>query len=345
MQIRKSFGYIDDHLETNCATKKLDLKMKFNTSHIIPKNFKIMTYNIWGLIRGKGDHLDFVKDTMVLRMEKISEIILEDDPDIVCLQEMTNTSYEYLSKLKSRYKYCLEPNLNTNINKKERNRDVEVFVYSKYCPKQMKIYSITGNLGYNNCFMILEFHNLVIFNCYLQAGSKYSPGHDISNNNNNIKHYSRCRSQQINIIRKQINKYNKPIIMLGDFNMHLDGKIDEWSELESLNKCNICDAWVKLNKQNNGFTEDTDINQMRWNIKFINKQVRFDGILYKNLEPTNIKLVGELPIVLNKLMTEKFKKYFVHDYELNKDKIRYYKDDLLALFPSDHFGISCNFNL
>ena len=50
-------------------------------------------------------------------------------------------------------------------------------------------------------------------------------------------------------------------------------------------------------------------------------------------------------IVLNKLMTEKFKKYFVHDYELNKDKIRYYKDDLLALFPSDHFGISCNFNL
>ena len=150
MQIRKSFGYIDDHLETNCTTKKLDLKMKFNTSHIIPKNFKIMTYNIWGLIRGKGDHLDFVKDTMVLRMEKISEIILEDDPDIVCLQEMTNISYEYLSKLKSRYKYCLEPNLNTNINKKERNRDVEVFVYSKYCPKQMKIYSITGNLGYNN---------------------------------------------------------------------------------------------------------------------------------------------------------------------------------------------------
>ena len=53
---------------------------------------------------------------MVLRMEKISEIILEDDPDIVCLQEMTDTSYEYLSKLKSRYKYCLEPNLNTNIN-------------------------------------------------------------------------------------------------------------------------------------------------------------------------------------------------------------------------------------
>lgn len=345
-KIRESFGYIDDHLESNCTTKKLDAKIIFNNSDVIPNTFKIMTYNIWGILRGieTNERLEFIKDTMKIRMDKISEIILEDDPDIVCLQEMTDASYEYLHKLKSKYKYCFEPDLNTKLNKHKRNRDVEVFIYSKYCPKKMKLYSINGNLGYNNCFMVLQFDNLVILNCYLQSGSKYSPGHNC-NHNNVTKHYSRCRLQQMNIIEKQIKKYKIPIVMVGDFNMHLDGDVNEWTELGALQKCKLDDAWLKLKKNENGFTEDTNINQMRWNMKFVDKQVRFDGIFYKRLYPININLIGATPILLNQVMTEKFKKFFVHDYESNKDKIKYYKDNMVALYPSDHFGLTCVFRL
>lgn len=345
--IRKSFGYIDDHLYTNCTKKKLDLKIIFDKHDLIPNKFKIMTYNIWGLVRGTGEKQDFVKQTMKLRMEKIRDIIIDDEPDIVCIQEMTNTSFEYLKDLKNKYKCCIEPNINSELNKCKRNRDVEVFIFSKYYPKMMKLYSINGNLGYDNCFMIIEFDNLIIFNCYLQSGSKYSPGHH--DNSDSIKQYSRCRAQQINIIKNHIKRYNKPIIVVGDFNTHLGGKINEWPELDILHKCKLKDTWIELKKTEEGYTEDTDINNMRWNIKFIHKKVRFDGILYKckrakhNIKPTDVKLLGTMPIILDNNMTELFKKYFINEIVNDTSEIRYQLDGKLALWPSDHFAISCSF--
>ena len=70
---------------------------------------------------------------------------------------------------------------------------------------------------------------------------------------------------------------------------------------------------INFLEKNNGFTENTDINTMRWNLKFQEKKVRFDGILYRSnkIYPIFCKIVGKKSVPLNKEMTQLFIKNFV----------------------------------
>jgi len=55
--------------------------------------------------------------------------------------------------------------------------------------------------------------------------------------------------------------------------------------LDLLKQMGFVDTYRQLNARDHGFTEDTDINYMRWNQKLIEKHFRYDAILYKEAHP------------------------------------------------------------
>jgi exonuclease III len=341
----ENFGYYTDNLHKRCNQIYLNHEYNENIYGDIPNEFKIVTYNIWGLFKkSNDDHANnFIKKTMEMRMKEVSNEITKNDPDIICFQEMTDITYQILNKeIGHKYAYKYEKDFNHEKVKLERNRDVEVCIFSKYPIKNTKIYGLSGNQRYNDSLMIAEFPNLIIFNCYLQSGSIFSPGQE-----NLWFHYSRCRIDQIREIKKIIDDIlkkdiNKPIIMLGDFNFHLDGDKKYWIETHEFNNF-LQDSWKKTNHNNDGFTENTDINRMRWNLKLHEKKVRYDGILYKNIIPLESHIIGNKPIKLNESDSEDFKKYILK----NNINLKYSPDDnkSLELFPSDHFGVITKFKL
>jgi exonuclease III len=339
----EKFGYFTENLHKRCNKIFLDYELKEDYNINVPNEFKILTYNIWGLFNETDNEQKnkFIKKTIEMRMVEVSKEILKNDPDIICFQEMTDITYKILDKeIGHIYQYKYEKNFSHQKLKINRNRDVEVCIFSKYPVKNIKLYGLMGNQKYNDSLIIAEFPNLIIFNCYLQSGSKYSPGQE-----DYYQHYSRCRVDQLKEIKKIINSYleidkNKPIILMGDFNFHLDGNKDEWIEINEINNF-MEDSWKKNNHSNNGFTENTDINRMRWNLKFHEKKVRYDGILFKNLKSQESKIIGNNPIKLNIEDTSNFIKYVLK----NNVNLKYSPEDnnCLELFPSDHFGVITKF--
>jgi tyrosyl-DNA phosphodiesterase 2 len=96
-------------------------------------------------------------------------------------------------------------------------------------------------------------------------------------------------------------------VILGDFNMrdNENGRI----------AAGYCDVWPALRPHEDGFTEDTSINLMRFDSKNKHRQVRFDRVLVKGpaWAPADIELVGTVPV----------------------------STALPRVFPSDHFGVRC----
>ncbi len=332
-------GYTKGNLNKRCFKLSLDYEKNNNTNNEINDEFKIMTLNVMGIIREGNDNEEYKYklDIIKKRMNKVVEEILNEEPDIICFQEMSNETYNVLfNGLKEEYKYIYEEDFNFDQDKiNSRNRDIEVCFFSKYQANKVKIYGLSGNLSYKCSLGILEFSNLVIYNCYLQAGSKYSVGQE-----DYQYHYLRCRMDQLAVIKKMI-KTNlvKNVIVTGDLNFDLGGDLNDWPELNKIKY--LKDAWKVLNKNDKGYTENTDINHMRWNMKFKEKKLRYDALLYRGkLKPIKTKLVCTNEIQLNKKESELFSKYFM---EKNADEklIKYsdYEKKLLSIFPSDHFGV------
>lgn len=338
----EAFGYFTNNLHKRCNNLYKDYEYISNTNNKLPEKFKILTYNIWGLIRKSynKDKAEFLMKILEIRMNAISEEIKKNNPDIICFQEMSNPAYSLLNKnLGSIYKYQYELNFDHESVSEKRNRNVEVYMFSKFPVNKINIYGLEGNQHYNDSFLVAEFDNIVIFNCYLQSGSKYSPGQE-----NYWYHYTRCRIDQLIKIKELMKNYDKTIILLGDFNFHLDGPFEEWAEIKEIKE--FQDSWKILNPDKDGFTENTDINHMRWNLKFQEKKLRYDGILFKNnktfLKPNFAQLIGIDPIILDQNMSQLFEKYFT---PCNKEKIKYYFDKLIAIHPSDHFGLLVEFRI
>ncbi len=96
-------------------------------------------------------------------------------------------------------------------------------------------------------------------------------------------------------------------VVLGDFNMR---DTENW-RIRSPYR----DVWPALRPGEDGFTEDTSINHMRYDMKDKHRQVRFDRVLVKGADwsPNRIDLLGTEPI----------------------------DDQMPRVFPSDHFGVEC----
>lgn len=117
---------------------------------------------------------------------------------------------------------------------------------------------------------------------------------------------SRLRGWQLRRIFTAL-KTSEDAAVLGDFNMRdaENGRI----------KPPYCDVWPALRPDEDGFTEDTSINLMRYDMKDKHRHVRFDRVLLTGSQwtATNIELLGTEPIAA----------------------------DLPRVFPSDHFGVEC----
>lgn len=120
------------------------------------------------------------------------------------------------------------------------------------------------------------------------------------------KSSARLRGWQLRRIFRAL-KYAENAVVLGDFNMR-DGE-------NSRIKPPYRDVWPELRPREDGFTEDTSINLMRYDMKDKHRHVRFDRVLLKGDQwvAEDIELLGTEPI----------------DAELPR------------VFPSDHFGVEC----
>ena len=341
----KEFAYIDDNLHNDCSSiEPIDIK-EYSDVEILPPNLKICTWNVWGLLKYREP---FMTWSLEKRINNIIDIILEENIDIVCFQEISTPVYHKLIERLGKIYHFYEEVIDTEKTKVERNRDLELLFISKYKAQKCTTFLLGGNLGYSNNLSILEFPNLVLFGCYLQAGSKYSPGQE-----KKWLHYSRCRSEQLDTIYNLSNMYtDKNKIILGDINFHLDGKLVDWPEIEILHQLKddgFIDSFRTLFSDIYtfpGYTEDTHINLMRYNSKFMEKQFRYDGILSKGLIPVDCKILGMNEIELTDDEIANMIEQFI--MVKNIDKVRWSNHDdqskhKLSLWPSDHFGIMCHF--
>jgi tyrosyl-DNA phosphodiesterase 2 len=120
------------------------------------------------------------------------------------------------------------------------------------------------------------------------------------------KRSARLRGWQLRRIFASL-RATENAVVLGDFNMRdsENGRI----------RTPYLDVWPALRPGEDGFTEDTSINLMRYDMKDKHRHVRFDRVLLKGdrWEATGIELLGTKPIAA----------------------------DLPRVFPSDHFGVEC----
>ncbi|MDF2583954.1 MAG: endonuclease, partial [Mycobacterium sp.] len=100
---------------------------------------------------------------------------------------------------------------------------------------------------------------------------------------------------------------DRDAVILGDFNLR-DAE-------NGILPAGYCDVWPALRPGEPGFTEDTTINHMRYDMEDKHRHVRFDRVLVKGdtWTPELIELLGREPI----------------------------SAALPRVFPSDHFGLRC----
>jgi hypothetical protein len=265
------------------------------------------------------------------------------------MQEMSEFAYHELAEpLISKYKFASEAPYpapgSTPLGKEGRNRSVEVYCLSRYQPSRIRVIGIQGVLDYKNSFMIVEYPNLVVFNLYNQAGSRKSPGQE-----DKWLHYSRCRYDILETIYDiMIAEFaDKNMILCGDFNFDLDGSRSEWPEIAMLRKIKrmgFVDTFRERNPRDPGFTEDTDINFMRWNQKLIEKKLRFDAVIARGpWFVRDSRMIGTEMELLDASGSAMFLEH-MSDYKHGEGKeLKGVTDGLIPINPSDHFGVLTKF--
>ena len=340
----KKYSYVETHLGRHCyftdATLKVDYDKSFPDGESVPATFSCLTYNIWGLARKEESKILFR-----LRQPLLEKTLRESGADLLCLQEMSEFSYKQLNGFIDEYKFASEIPYPAHGSRPipERNRSVDTYFLSKYTPSRITLYGLPGVLGYENCLLVVEYTNLVVFNLYNQAGSRSSPGQQ-----HKWIHYSRCRYDILQTIYDMIQRRykDKNSIICGDFNFHLDGTIEDWPELamiERFKEDGFMDTFRTVNPDDSGFTEDTDFNAMRWNQKLIEKHYRYDGILFKGAwKPTKSILIGREI----ECLTHEASEWFINTMSEGKntpDKLWYCKEKTIPINASDHFGVLTTF--
>lgn len=119
---------------------------------------------------------------------------------------------------------------------------------------------------------------------------------------------ARLRERQLGRVFGALRRAESAVV-LGDFNMR--------DSENGIITRPFRDLWPVLRPGEDGYTEDTSINLMRYDSKNKHRHVRFDRVLLKGdrWAPTDIELLGMEPL----------------------------SEDLPRVFPSDHFGVRCRF--
>ncbi len=287
------------------------------------QSIKVLSYNVFS-----GQDEKFSKE----RLDLTINIILDQKPDIICLQEATT---EFITKLNSHLSYYL-------YSKKESLNHEEIkivessgymAILSKFEIKEKILIYKGGYCDDGILKVILKTHDtfgfdLHVYNVHLSGGTYDKPKEVILT--------KRIRRMiELDILNRDLKDKNQCIIA-GDFNSDanctelcidapytLSDNTSSFPEVRfypSRQFDDIRDAWHELKPDDLGFTEDTELNSFR---KYLKKnqirQARYDQIYYryvgcifaKKIQLVGIEAIGET--------------------------------DGVTLFPSDHFGIMCTF--
>lgn len=308
--------YISNNLNTTDSVGKYNpITGEWEIKESKKEELRLATFNCLGLER-------FAKKTLLeKRLKYICEEFDKLNFDIICLQEVSKTVLDYFKKSSIIKKnYFLS---NSKVNWKFGGEQV-CLILSKIKPLTSYLYYLKGEHYYGLC--ILEYNSYLVASIYLQAGS-------VTSGLRNVKTYANCRSKQL---KASVNKIkaiakSKQFFILGDFNFDLDS---HGLEYVTLRKFNFVDLFREHNPNEEGFTEDTDRNSMRFNFKPIKKKVRYDAILAKNnVKIKECRIFGTNPIF--SISKSEFRKHTGKDPEIiNGDKVDW--------FLSDHFGVYCD---
>ena len=258
----------------NDITTRIELKYhtinNISYTQKFPYIIKIINWNIWGLIH------DFD-----VRMSYLIDEIKCLDADIICLQECNKLLIEKLhdANIDSIYHMTFKTTtfeLKLKTMDEIIENDLFCITLSKELPCEELYYALYGEHIFG--IVITKFNDFAIFNIHLQSGGIFS-------SNANQK-YHVCRSEQLKMIDILL-KEHENIFLMGDFNFDLNGDETVWIEKDVFNKIifhhKLIDVWRTLQPSLDGFTEDTDINIMRYNIKKQKKNLDMMGYIIKEI--------------------------------------------------------------
>lgn len=271
-----------------------------NEKRVNKKQMKILSYNLWGALKDSNSPL-FAFDN---RSKCIIKLLKSCNADVLCLQEVSKVWLEYLLNndwLKKNY-YCTEKN-GDRVHIKFGLGNV---IFSKFPLDNIIEYGL-ASLQMDTALyaeILVNDKTISLVTSQLHSQSEYTD----------------FRIIQLKTIFNDILREKENAIFVGDYNF--GDNVQKWKENNYLDK-SYKDAYRDLypdNGKNPGYTEDTEINEMRYMMKKSHKQERFDKLMYKSnfITPIKFDIIG-------------------------KDKIGSvtFENSKIGIWPSDHFGIYC----
>ena len=236
----------------------------------------VVTYNIW--------FSDYWAEE---RYHAIAKMLSAEAPDVIAFQEVTSGALaEFLAQPWLRQHYYRAAVTGDYFG------NYGMLMLSRLPISRVSYHRLPTRLGrgFLRAELTVNGSRLVVCSVHLESG----------------KAKSRLRARQLRRTFRAL-RTAEDVLILGDFNMR-DVENDRIP-------APYLDIWQALRPRDDGFTEDTSINLMRYDNKNKSRHVRFDRILIKGARwaPSAIKLLGTEPI----------------------------STDLPRVFPSDHFGVLC----
>ena len=236
----------------------------------------LATFNVW-----------FNEYHAEQRYRAIAELLSRELPDVIVFQEVTSTALDV---------FLTQPWIRRHYRRAEVTGD-RVGNYGLLMLSRLPVHRITYTRLPTHLargFLLADFtvngRPIAVAAVHLESG----------------KAATRLRRRQLGQVVRSLRRSENAVV-LGDFNMRdaEDGSI----------RVPFRDLWSALRPDDDGFTEDTSINLMRYDSKNKHRHVRFDRVLVKGdaWVGARIELLGTEPI----------------------------SSALPRVFPSDHFGVLC----
>ena len=292
----------------------------------------VVSYNVYGTYK-EGKYIEERCQHI------IDEIFKHDNPDVICLQEATEIVIETIIKRNPIYKIWTKLDTITTTLIPEHMEDLNtngyMVILSKHDFIEQKV--VYEGTRYNKGIMKVKINinntMITIYNVHMTGGTFGKPYESVMRK-------KLARINELAILTSSLQKEDtKDIIIMGDFNYD-SNNISQDETYKSpeylISECK--DIWTLLRPNDLGATEDEIINTFRSCMKIKERkdkrECRYDKIIsiMKNIRPINIDIIGNIAIDITVMIT-------------GKDMNNNIYTNMCKLFPSDHFGLYCLFEI
>ena len=247
-----------------------------NRTRCDAERLALSTYNIWF----NEEHAD-------QRHRAIADLLAREALDIMVFQEVTPAAREVFLQqpwIREHYRSAAVVG--------GRRGNYGMLLLSRIPVDRVTYTRLPTRLsrGYLTAQLTVNGERLIVVGVHLESGKASAP----------------LRARQLGLICESVRNAENAVV-LGDFNLR-DGE-------NGILPADYRDVWPTLRPGEPGYTEDTTINHMRYDMKDKHRHVRLDRVLTKGERwlPESVDLLGREPI----------------------------SPALPRVFPSDHFGVRC----